>query len=132
MTSVTRMHIIRTDGKKADSASAYSTEVNTNCEGSKITIIGSNGEKSSVVQKMSGANGAEVYLAYCNQDRHQQISQLPKGKNRAIIALRKKWCRLSQSAGDIRIGRKAQIIANREASPMPLRNQPTTCSHRKT
>lgn len=62
VTSVTRIHVIRTDGKNAGSASTYSTELNTNGEVSKITIIENGSEKSTVVQHMSGANGIEVYV----------------------------------------------------------------------
>lgn len=62
--SVTRTHVIRTDGKKIASVNSYTTTVS---EGStdvaKITIIGTGDEKPvTTVQTMSGANGIEVYV----------------------------------------------------------------------
>lgn len=62
--SVTRTHVIRTDGKKVASVSSYTTTVS---EGSsdvaKITIVGTGDEKPvTTVQTMHGANGIEVYV----------------------------------------------------------------------
>lgn len=64
--SVTRTHVIRTDGKKIASVNSYSYTT-TVSEGStdvaKITIVGTGDETPvTTVQTMSGANGIEVYV----------------------------------------------------------------------
>lgn len=61
VTSVTKMHIIKTDGKQIKSANNYS--VVTNGEISKVSIVGLDGEYSLAdIQVNEGAKEIEIYI----------------------------------------------------------------------
>lgn len=61
VTSVTKMHVIKTDGKQIKSASNYS--VVTNGEISKVSIAGLDGEYSLAdIQVNEGAKEMEIYI----------------------------------------------------------------------
>ena len=61
VTSVTKMHIIKTDGKQIKSAS--NSSVVTNGEISKVSIVGLDGEYSLAdIQVNEGAKEIEIYI----------------------------------------------------------------------
>lgn len=61
--SVSKIHMIRTDGKQAATVTSHTTTVSDeNGEVMKMTIIGSDADSESNVTVMPGADGIEVFI----------------------------------------------------------------------
>jgi hypothetical protein len=77
VTSVTKMHVIKTDGKQIKSASNYS--VVTNGEISKVSIAGLDGEYSLAdIQVNEGAKEMEIYIDGKKSSRADMGKILPE------------------------------------------------------
>lgn len=77
VTSVTKMHVIKTDGKQIKSASNYS--VVTNGEISKVSIAGLDGEYSLAdIQVNEGAKELEIYIDGKKSSRADMGKILPE------------------------------------------------------